>query len=143
MSSDFAFAIPSAPPTNSPCASPTLVTTPISGNAMSHRRLISPKPRIPISNVSASHSSGAFKMVTGTPMSLFNDLSAEKELGNPAFNTAATKFFVDVFPAEPVMPTTRALCASNFLRNAFPTAANADTVSATSTHGKLGMARPS
>ena len=53
------------------CATwPTVVTTPMSGRATSHSALISPNPRIPISNTSTSVSSGALRIVTGRPCSL-------------------------------------------------------------------------
>ena len=66
-SSPLAVATPSIPPTSSVCASPTTVTTPMSGRPTSHSRLIWPNPRIPISSTSTSVSSGALRIVTGRP----------------------------------------------------------------------------
>ena len=69
-SSPLARATPSMPPTRSVCAGATDVTTPMSGRPTAHSRVISPKPRMPISSTRTSVSAGAARIVTGRPCSL-------------------------------------------------------------------------
>ena len=101
----FAFATPSIPPTRSVCEWPTAVTTPMSGRATSHREVISPNPRIPISSTSTSVSSGALRIVIGKPCSLLKLRSFAVVLRS-AEHAAEIRSFVDVLPTLPVTPTT-------------------------------------
>ena len=79
------------------------VTTPMSGRATSHSRVISPNPRIPISNTSTSVSSGALRIVTGRPCSLLK-LRSFAVVRRVAAHAAAMRSFVDVLPTLPVTP---------------------------------------
>ena len=131
MSSPLAWAMPSKLSSSAVCASAIAVTTPIVGKPTSVSRAISPWPRMPISKMSASQSSGAFSSVIGTPWSLLN----ERELAatrNAEPMAAAAKSFVVVLPTLPVMPTTllptRAPSAKRAQR---PSARNASAVSGT------------
>ena len=106
-SSPLAIATPSRPPSRSVCACPTTVTTPMSGRATSHNLLISPNPRIPISTTKTSVSSGASRMVTGSPCSLLK-LRSLARVRRWVPHAAATMSLVVVLPTLPVTPTTRA-----------------------------------
>ena len=57
-SSALALATPSIPPRRAVCACPTRVTTPIVGEATSHKCVISPNPRIPISTTTVRAAGG-------------------------------------------------------------------------------------
>ncbi len=100
----------------------------MSGPATSHSRVISPNPRIPISNTSTSVSSGASRIVTGRPCSLLK-LRSLAVVRRVAAHAAAMKSFVDVLPTLPVTPTTR---AADRRRAQRASAINAAAVSATS-----------
>ena len=104
-SSRLARATPSIPPTRSVWAPATDVTTPIVGAATPQSRAISPKPRMPISTTSTSTSSGAPRIVTGSPCSLLK-LRSLAVTRRVAPSAAATRSFVLVLPTLPVMPTT-------------------------------------
>ena len=68
--SPFVLDIESIEPNTSVCDSATVVMTPISGYAISQSSAISPSLRAPISNTKNSESSGVFRSVKGTPISL-------------------------------------------------------------------------
>ena len=104
-SSPLAAATPSMPPTSSVWAWPTTVTTPMSGRAISHSWLMWPNPRMPISRISTSVSSGALRIVTGRPCSLLK-LRSLAVVRRPAPHAAAIRSFADVLPTLPVTPTT-------------------------------------
>ena len=104
-SSALARATPSMPPTRSVCDGATAVTTPTAGRAMSHRRRISPKPRMPISSTRTSVSSGAPRTVTGRPCSLLK-LRSLATTRLPGATAARMRSLVLVLPTLPVMPTT-------------------------------------
>src|SRR6056300_1591085 len=118
------------PPSRTVCASPTAVTTPTVGLAISHRLEISPNPRIPISTTTTSDSDIAFNNVNGTPCSLLKLFG----LDDTTFDDSAPamRFFVDVLPTLPVTPTTAAL-ARNVDRTFFARRENARIVSLTLT----------
>ena len=131
ISSALARATPSMPPTRSVWAGATTVTTPIEGRAISHSWRISPGPRMPISRMSASESSGAPSSVIGSPCSLLNDrgLAATRQR---AATAAAARSFTDVLPTDPVMPTAREPTpAARPSRAQRPRAASAAAVSGT------------
>ena len=95
---------PACPPRCSACASPTLVTTPMSGRAIAQRAATSPGNRSPISATTMRASGGLLSSVIGRPNSLLYDSRlAEQPSGA---STAARRSFVDVLPAEPVTATT-------------------------------------
>ena len=103
-SSALALATPSIPPRRAVCACPTRVTTPIVGEATSHKCVISPNPRIPISTTTVRAPLGVLMSVKGTPCSLlklFGLAHTAVELRAPAM-----RFFVEVLPTLPVTPTT-------------------------------------
>ena len=100
----------------------------MSGRATSQSRLMCPKPRIPISRINTSVSSGAFKIVIGSPWSLLK-LRSFAVVRRPAPQATAIRSFVEVLPTLPVIPTTRA----SRRRRAQPArASRASAVSATS-----------
>ena len=96
---------------------------------MAHKRAISPKPRMPISSTSASVSSGEFKMVTGSPVSLLK-LFSFADVRSPALNAARARSLVLVLPTDPVIPIT---CAVSRCRPHAARLSNAAAVSATTT----------
>src|SRR5207249_4722283 len=70
-SASFSRSTPSSEPKPSTCAYPTFVITAIVGSITSRSRAISPGTLAPASTTSASASSGAPRMVSGTPTRLF------------------------------------------------------------------------
>jgi len=105
INSDFARATPSRPPTRSPCASATSVTTPIFGCAMRHSSAISPSARIPISSTAISVLVGMFRIAVGKPCSLLK-LRSFAHVDLLAASAAHARSLVDVLPTDPVMPIT-------------------------------------
>ena len=99
--------IASHDPKISRCATPTFVTTTMSGRAISHSNVTSPLRRAPISATTTSASAAAPSSVTGRPTSLLND-SGLAWVRNRLAHTAAAMSLVEVLPLAPVMPTTRA-----------------------------------
>ena len=99
--------IASHDPKISRCATPTFVTTTMSGRAISHSNVTSPLRRAPISATTTSASAAAPSSVTGRPTSLLND-SGLAWVRNRVAHTAAAMSLVEVLPLAPVMPTTRA-----------------------------------
>ena len=128
-SSPLARATPSSPPTNSVCASPTRVTTPIDGRAMRQRSAICPNPRMPISNTNARVSAGALTMVTGRPCSLLK-LRTFAVVVMALLSATAMRSLVDVLPTEPVTPITT-VDAGNRVRTHPPVSISASAVSRT------------
>jgi hypothetical protein len=110
-------------------AAATRVTTATVGAATSQRRATCPGPRAPISTTTASTPSSAFSRVSGTPSSLLNDptLAAVRRRDRRA---AASRSLTDVFPTDPVTPTTR---SGSRRRAARPRSSSAAAVSSTTT----------
>ena len=92
-------------PKTSMCATPTLVTTTTSGRAIPERSLTSPSRRAPISAMTTSVSAAAPSRVSGSPTSLLNDPGLAWTRKR-VLTTASARSFVEVFPFEPVIPTT-------------------------------------
>ena len=120
-SSDFALATASIDPSCSTCAAPIVVITPTRGRANAQSSAIWPGPRMASSRMQTSVSGSSRQSVRGTPISLFR-LSSAATMRARGRQIAARMSFVEVFPAEPVMPTTRAPLRS---RTAPPSAARA------------------
>ena len=99
---------------------PTIdVMTPMSGRAISASSRICPEPRIASSATTTSVSGSISQRVSGTPISLLKPSRAATMRTRPR-SSAARMSFVEVFPTEPVIATTRALLRS---RTARPSAA--------------------
>ena len=85
--------------------SATIVTMATVGRATSHSDRMWPMPRAPISSTTRSVPSGAFRRVSGTPISLLKlfSLAAVRKL---VASAAARRSLTDVLPTDPVMPVT-------------------------------------
>ena len=121
-SSAFMIAVPSAPshstgsdpartiashdPKIPRCAVPTFVTTTASGRATSQSNRTSPSRRAPISATTTSTPRSAPSSVIGSPTSLLNDAGLAW-VRRRVPTTAAARSLTEVFPFEPVIPTTR------------------------------------
>src|SRR3954469_19618685 len=104
-SSALAAAIASIDPMSSRCTGATAVMRPTSGSAMAVSSAICPGPRIPISSTSASVPAGASSTVMGSPISVLR-FSRLATVRRRWLSIAARMSFVEVFPTEPVTPTT-------------------------------------
>ena len=100
-----AAAIASIEPMSSRCTGATSAITPTSGSAMAVSSAIWPGPRIPISSTSASVPAGASSTVSGSPISVLR-FSRLATVRSRWASIAARMSLVDVFPTEPVIPTT-------------------------------------
>jgi len=78
-----------------------------SGPAISANRAISPGALVAISRTQTSASAGARRIVSGSPIRLFQLPGVLWTAGSPPSAEASISFTV-VFPELPVMPTTRA-----------------------------------
>ena len=83
------------------------VITPMSGRAIAQSAAISPDPRMPISAINTSVSGSRRVSVSGSPISLLCPSSAATVRATGR-QSAARMSFVEVFPLEPVIATTRA-----------------------------------
>ena len=119
-------------------AAPTLVTTPTWGRAISHRKAISPSPRIAISSTQTFSNPLDSSTVSGSPTSVLRLPAVRNTSPEPAgpvartSSAAAVSSFVVVLPFEPVMPTT---CPEKRSRTARARSASAVLVSATPSTG--------
>src|SRR2546422_708317 len=104
-SASFSCITPASEPNPSTCAYPTFVITAIVGSITSRRRGISPGTLAPASTTRASASSGAPRIVSGTPTRLFR-LPAVACTRYVVPSTARIISFVLVLPLEPVTATT-------------------------------------
>ncbi len=80
-----------------------LVMTAISGETLGARSMMCPRPLLPTSRISDEAPSGMLRTVSGTPISLLNDLGAAWARSPRA---PATRSFVVVFPLLPVIAIT-------------------------------------
>ena len=100
--SALASTIASSVPSNSRCTGPTFVIAATSGSAISQSSAIWPIPRIAISMTRISVSGGAASSASGIPISVlkFSGLAWTR----PG-RIARQMSFTEVFPVEPVIPT--------------------------------------
>ncbi len=131
--STFSVSTPSSVPKPSTCPTETLVTTPCVGSMMSRSRAISPGTLAPASTTSASASSGAARIVSGTPTRLFRFPCVACALQRVP-TTRATISFVAVLPLVPVTATTGPPISRRRSRASAP--------SATSVSSTANVARP-
>jgi hypothetical protein len=126
-------------PKTSMWATPTFVTTIVSGRAIPDSSFTSPTRRAPISATSTSVSGDAPSNVSGRPISLLNDpgLAWTRKRVRA---TACARSFVDVLPFAPVIPTTVAIIDP---RSSAPRRIRASVVEATRTTGPLASIAPS
>ena len=138
-SSAFARATFSMLPSSSRCTGAIAVTTATSGRATAASARIWPGPRIPISVTTTSVSGSIRHSVSGSPISLLKPASAatSRTCGR---RSAARMSFVEVFPTEPVIATTRAALRS---RTARPSAASASNASSGTSVAAAPCARAS
>ena len=121
-------------PKTSMWATPTFVTTTMSGRAIPDRSFTSPSRRAPISATRTSESGGAPSKVIGSPISLLNEpgLACTR---NRVCATARARSFVDVLPFAPVTPTTVAVIE---VRSSAAKRISASAVEPTRTTGPAG-----
>ncbi len=93
------------PPKLPAWAVPTMSTTPMSGRTMSQRYAMLPTWSAPISTTRKRVSGSARNTVSGTPTSPLYDPTGAT-VGPWVASRAASRSFVVVLPAEPVMPMT-------------------------------------
>ena len=103
-----------------------LVITPTSGRAIAHSSAICPSPRMPISQTTSSVSGSMRVSVSGKPISLLWPPSAATVFACGR-HIAARMSFVEVFPVEPVIATTRAELRPRISPPSAPSAANASS----------------
>ena len=104
-SASFSRITPSSEPKPSTCAKPTFVITAIVGSMMRRSCSISPRTLAPASTTRASLSSGAPRMVSGTPTRLLR-LAVVACTRQRVATAARIISLVLVFPLDPVMATT-------------------------------------
>ena len=125
-SSAFARATFSMLPSSSRCTGAIAVMTPTCGRAISASARIWPGPRIPISVTTISVPASARQSVSGTPSSLLYPSSADTTFAR-CRRSAVRMSFVEVFPTEPVIATTRAAMRLRAARPIAAIAANASS----------------
>src|SRR6266705_1014924 len=138
-SASFSCITPASEPNPSTCAYPTFVITAIVGSITSRRRGISPGTLAPASTTRASVSSGAPRIVSGTPTRLLRlPLVACTRYVVPS--TARIISLALVLPLEPVTATTGLPAASSW-RRARASRPSAASVSSTSKKGRPSIGR--
>ena len=134
VSDTFSCITPASDPKPSTCAYPTFVITAMVGSMISRSRGISPGTLAPASTTSASASSDAPRMVSGTPIRLFR-FPVVACTRYVVVSTARIISRVLVFPLEPVTATT-GLPAGKSRRRARASRPRATSVSGTSKAGR-------
>ncbi len=104
-SSPFALATTSFEPNSPMCALPTFSTTPIRGRAIWQSWAMWPTPRAEFSSTRYRVPAVARSTVYGWPSSLLNDPGGAT-VGPSRDRSWASRSLVEVFPEEPVTPTT-------------------------------------
>ena len=92
-------------PSSSRCTGPTFTITPTSGSATATSSAICPSPRMAISSTSASVPRGASRIVSGSPISVFQ-FSRDAWVTRRGRSSAARMSLVEVLPVDPVTAKT-------------------------------------
>ena len=115
---------------------PMLVMMPMCGRAIPHSGASSPGWFMPISQTAISSSGSAFRMLRGTPMWLFR-LPSVATVRNFRERTAVVRSFVEVFPLDPVRPTTVSFRLERHQEASFCRAASVSSTRMTAQEGSM------